>query len=719
MKGIISKRKQRLFVFFYFCFYFYFYETTSVSAASRSAATATISATSRITTEITANNSIKKSYKFAMVPKNIDNPFFDDAHKGCEDKARTITTTNNNNNIYNEYFNISCVYKGPKGDNAEEQVAIIDELINMGDIDGIAIAVSSSSMTTTRAIDRATAAGIPVITYDSDSPNSTRLAYVGTNNTAFGIELGKVLDQIAPEGGTYGLIAAKNQNVKIRADGVIHRLNQKDSNWIHVEGMGSPLDCEDNTNIALQRMYELANNPKIDAIIPVGAWPMMNESGWKYFVDNTHHRLKLVVGDTMPLQIELMNKAYANGLVGQQAYKMGEMSVDTLLQIVQQQGTFAADASDNNNKSSSEIYGTSLLEYLEVPLDLPDVVLDDNYLGKLVILGYVYFTIVALVVLGCGVWLVVNRKQRVVYASQPPFLCMVCVGALVLGSTILPLTVNTQRYTEHESDAACMAIPWLFSIGFTTTFAALFSKLWRVNRLFRNPKSYKRMKVEAKDVIIPYLILLGFNLVVLLCWTLISPLMYIRRDNLGTDGWNRIISRHGVCSAPEEELTTSIVCTSILVVLNFVVLILANHQAYQVRFVQTEFSESSYIAIIMASMLQAYILGTPILFLVYRDPQAFFVVASTLIFMTCLSVLLFIFVPKILYLRSKKKDGDTRVTVSSGFARQSQNDDVDRRMRFSFEKPVDFDAFDANNNCNNNNEEDDNNNNNSVPDFRS
>mmetsp|Transcript_64639 Transcript_64639/g.72400 ORF Transcript_64639/g.72400 Transcript_64639/m.72400 type:complete len:170 (+) Transcript_64639:145-654(+) len=159
----IGMRKQRLFFFLCFCLFcvdettFLFVSATAVTSATTliamatSRSTATAAATAIGTETIMTNSSIvKKSYNFAMVPKNINNPFFEIAHKGCADKARTISTTtmseNNSNN--SEFLNISCIYVGPEGDDAEEQAAIIDELISAGDIDGIAVAVSSLSETT-------------------------------------------------------------------------------------------------------------------------------------------------------------------------------------------------------------------------------------------------------------------------------------------------------------------------------------------------------------------------------------------------------------------------------------------------------------------------------------------------------------------------------------------------------------------------------------------
>ena len=34
-------------------------------------------------------------------------------------------------------------------------------------------------------------------------------------------------------------------------------------------------------------------------------------------------------------------------------------------------------------------------------------------------------------------------------------------------------------------DAACMALPWLFSIGFAIIFSALFAKIWRIRMVWK------------------------------------------------------------------------------------------------------------------------------------------------------------------------------------------------------------------------------------------
>ena len=238
---------------------------------------------------------------------------------------------------------------------------------------------------------------------------------------------------------------------------------------------------------------------------------------------------------------------------------------------------------------------------------------------------------------------------------------MICLGVILMASTIIPLTFDDENEVDLDEDIhnialdrACMATPWLFSIGFTTTFSALFSKTWRVNRIFHNPGGLTRVKVTAKDVMGPFVGLMSINIIVLTCWTIVAPLVYKRYDHEGTDDWNRKISSYGICVTDSDAAGGTVPYIIILAVVNLGVLFLANVQAYQARSIQTEFSESKYISIIMASLLQACIMGLPIMILVKDLPQVYYVVLVCLITIICVAVLTLMFVPKIMVLLSKE-----------------------------------------------------------------
>jgi Co/Zn/Cd efflux system component len=93
------------------------------------------------------------------------------------------------------------------------------------------------------------------------------------------------------------------------------------------------------------------------------------------------------------------------------------------------------------------------------------------------IVGLVIMSIVIAVGSSLALWVYWNRTAQVVKMMQPPFLLMVCLGIIVSSTAIIPLGANDQN--TANIDMACLALPWLSSIGDTIYLSALFSKLWR------------------------------------------------------------------------------------------------------------------------------------------------------------------------------------------------------------------------------------------------
>ena len=261
-------------------------------------------------------------YRFAVVPKAMNNPFFDVARDGCLKRAK-------------ELGNVECIYKGPIEHEPATQAQIIQDFITQK-VDGLAISVADVAAMS-KSIDAATAAGIPVITFDADAPGSKRLAYIGTNNKDFGLALGKQLLQLKPEGGKYAVVSGGPgaKNLAERVDGVREAL--KGSKWTEVAG--SPTFCNDDPALAVQQMADLRTaTPDLAAIVPVGGWPMFAPEGYKAFVNKNRKdidsgKLTLVVADTLKMQLELLRDGYSNALTGQRPFEMGEKAMDTLLAI--------------------------------------------------------------------------------------------------------------------------------------------------------------------------------------------------------------------------------------------------------------------------------------------------------------------------------------------------------------------------------------------------
>lgn len=280
-----------------------------------------------------------EDYTFALVPKAMNNPFFDLARDGCY-KAQE------------ELDGVTCEYIGPGEHTELEQIQIVQDLITKG-VDGIAVAPSNAPAMA-KAIKAAAEAGIPVITWDSDflpEDKGLRTTYVGTNNYDIGVNLAKLVQARHADGGTIclqtGGAAAANHNERLK--GARDTLAGKDTGtppgsalageggWTEISGC--PLITNDDGNVAVQGMTDiLAANPDMTAFLSTGAFTQWFDNAYRkaaepYKAKMDSGDLTIVVADTLPMQLEQTKDGLGNGLVGQRPYEMGYKSMFILKDI--------------------------------------------------------------------------------------------------------------------------------------------------------------------------------------------------------------------------------------------------------------------------------------------------------------------------------------------------------------------------------------------------
>lgn len=70
-------------------------------------------------------------------------------------------------------------------------------------------------------------------------------------------------------------------------------------------------------------------------------------------------------------------------------------------------------------------------------------------------------------------WVYVNRNERIVKASQPEFLMVICAGCIIMTSSIVTMSLDDGVLEEDGGcvgctcegcDSACMASPWLAAL---------------------------------------------------------------------------------------------------------------------------------------------------------------------------------------------------------------------------------------------------------------
>ena len=277
--------------------------------------------------------------------------------------------------------------------------------------------------------------------------------------------------------------------------------------------------------------------------------------------------------------------------------------------------------------------------------------MDLHQLDALRPFGYCMAAIIIVSTLVCSMWVHRFTTHRVVRAAQPLFLHVICAGIAVMGMAILPMGMDDSVLSSDGCSRACMAVPWLLALGFSIVFSALFSKIWRVNQIVQAlTHTHKRVNVEVHHVIIPFFVIFGANVFLLTLWTILDPLVWVREtagEGIGMDEFHS----YGSCQFSTEG--ASIVFCALLLAVNFLALLLALVQFFRARGLSSEYSEGKYIAIAIGSSLQVVLTGVPIMVMVDENsPGLLYFCRVCLVFVTAMSILLLIFVPKMVLMKN-------------------------------------------------------------------
>src|SRR6185295_8730270 len=97
-----------------------------------------------------------------------------------------------------ELGNVDVDFRIPSSGQAAEQRQVLDDLLAKG-VDGIAVSPIDPA-NQTEFLDKIAGQTL-LITHDSDAPKSKRVCYIGTDNTAAGVEAGKLIKEALPDGG--------------------------------------------------------------------------------------------------------------------------------------------------------------------------------------------------------------------------------------------------------------------------------------------------------------------------------------------------------------------------------------------------------------------------------------------------------------------------------------------------------------------------------------
>jgi ribose transport system substrate-binding protein len=266
-----------------------------------------------------ATKSGAKDFTITLIAKSTTNPVFLSAKTGAEAAAKEFGAANS--------LNIIIDWQTPEKEDGQIQAQNIAQAVTRHS-DAILISCSDAQKVT-GAINDAVAAGIPVMTFDSDAPDSKRFAFYGVDD----VETGKkVMDELAKQVGGKGHVAilAGNQNapnLQKRVQGVKDAAKAYPGITI-VDVFNHPETPQDASSAVVQAMNA---HPEIDSWAMVGGWPLFAKS---LLTELPSRHAKVVAVDALPIELEYVEKGIAPALLAQPTFKWGYESVKIILDKV-------------------------------------------------------------------------------------------------------------------------------------------------------------------------------------------------------------------------------------------------------------------------------------------------------------------------------------------------------------------------------------------------
>mmetsp|Transcript_12503 Transcript_12503/g.12263 ORF Transcript_12503/g.12263 Transcript_12503/m.12263 type:complete len:304 (+) Transcript_12503:469-1380(+) len=206
-------------------------------------------------------------------------------------------------------------------------------------------------------------------------------------------------------------------------------------------------------------------------------------------------------------------------------------------------------------------------------------------------------------------------------------------------------------------DAACMLVPWLWSIGFAITFSALFAKIWRVKKLVDSSIAMKRIVVTVMDVVYILVVVLSIETVVLLLFQFLSPLKWERTVMIEIEGYP--IRSAGMCRS-----TYDVVFWPILVVEKVIFLVCALYLCNQTRHINNALAERDDLFWVVMMLFQILLLVVPLYAMVREQPEVLYFVMVSAVFLQNVTALVIIFTKKNYRTVVKSDKGKTNLSAS-------------------------------------------------------
>lgn len=255
-----------------------------------------------------------KSQEFYMITSVSGLDYWKGCYKGFEDAARIL--------------GVKTVYAGPTEPDLNKAVTVMDQIIAKNPA-GIAVYCMNEDGFVD-VINRAVDAGIPVVTFDSDSPDSKRYTYLSTGNEEAGAAAAHELAEQIGRKGKVGIvtnIGPENMTARVKGFEDVMKAEYPDIEVVQT------LNGESDQNTAATQVSSfLQSNPDIAGLyctygeMSIGSVTALKDA-------NMSGKVKVVTFDTDQVTLESIKTGEVAATVAQGRYNMGYWSLMKLFAV--------------------------------------------------------------------------------------------------------------------------------------------------------------------------------------------------------------------------------------------------------------------------------------------------------------------------------------------------------------------------------------------------
>lgn len=255
-------------------------------------------------------------FTIALIAKSSTNPVFLAARSGAEDAARDLSEAHG--------LDIEIAWLTPPQEDGQVQAQRIYQAVNDG-ADAILLS-SSDAAKVTGAVNDAVDRGVPVMTFDSDVPESKRFAFYGVDDIETGRAVMSELASLMDGEGAIAILAGNQNapNLQTRARGV----REEAENYPGIRVVSTFYHIETPQDAAAEVIRVMNAYPEVNGWAMVGGWPLFTPA---LLSDLDPARVNVVSVDALPEQLAYVERGIAPVLLAQPVYMWGYFGVETII----------------------------------------------------------------------------------------------------------------------------------------------------------------------------------------------------------------------------------------------------------------------------------------------------------------------------------------------------------------------------------------------------